>query len=60
VESARTSALKIVLSTFFAGRASSAVAALLDVSDDISDGELGEIRRLIDERRKQTRKGGAS
>jgi hypothetical protein len=35
-------------------------AALLDVSDDISDEELGDIRRLIDERRKQNRKGGTS
>ncbi|MDB5385520.1 MAG: copY 1 [Planctomycetaceae bacterium] len=60
VESARKSALQSVLSTFFSGRTSSAVAALLDVSDDISDEELGDIRRLIDERRKQNRKGGAS
>jgi BlaI family penicillinase repressor len=59
VESARTSALKNMLSTFFAGRTSIAVAALLDASDDISDDELGDIRRLIDERRKQNRKGGA-
>lgn len=59
VESARLSALKNVLSTFFAGHASSAVAALLDVSDDISDDELSDIRRMIDERRKQNRKGGA-
>jgi hypothetical protein len=48
-----------MLSTFFAGRTSIAVAALLDASDDISDDELGDIRRLIDERRKQNRKGGA-
>lgn len=60
VESARKSALKNLLSTFFADRTSSAVAALLDVSEDISDDELGDIRRLIDERRKQNRKGGAS
>lgn len=60
VESARKSALKHLLSTFFAGRTSSAVAALLDVSEDISDDELGAIRRTIDERRKQKRKGGVS
>ena len=60
VESARQSALKNVLTTFFAGSTSSAVAALLDASDDISDAELGDIKRLIDERRKQNRKEGAS
>jgi BlaI family penicillinase repressor len=53
VESARKSALKNLLTTFFAGQTSSAVAALLDVSDDLSDDELSDIRRLIDERRKQ-------
>lgn len=60
VESARKSALKDLLSTFFAGRASTAVAALLDVSEDLSDDELGDIKRLIEERRKHNRKGDVS
>ena len=58
-ESARKSALKNILSTFFAGQTSSAVAALLDVASEISDEELSDIKRLIDERQKQNRKGGA-
>ncbi|MCA9006212.1 MAG: BlaI/MecI/CopY family transcriptional regulator, partial [Planctomycetaceae bacterium] len=57
-ELARKSALENVLATFFAGRTSDAVAALLDVSGNkISDEELREIKQLVDERRRQIREG---
>ena len=51
-ELASKSALKQLVSTFFAGRTTDAMAALLDVSGDrLSDEELHEIRQMIDERR---------
>lgn len=57
-EFARKSALKNLLATFFEGRTSDAVAALLDVSgDDLSDDELRDIKRMIDDRRRQNRAG---
>lgn len=57
-EIARRSAMENLLSTFFGGRASEAVAALLDVSpNQISDDELQQIKRLVEARRKQNRKG---
>ncbi|WP_417387082.1 BlaI/MecI/CopY family transcriptional regulator [Gimesia sp.] len=57
-ELARKSALENVLATYFAGRTSDAVAALLDVSGNkISDEELREIKQLVDERRRQIREG---
>jgi len=57
-ELARKSALENLLATFFAGRMCDAVAALLDVSDDeLSDEELQEIKRIVDERRRQYRAG---
>jgi len=60
-ELARKSALKNVLTTFFAGRMSDAVAALLDVSDDkLPDEELREIKRMVDQRRRQNRSGESS
>ena len=57
-ELARKSALKNVLATFFAGRTTDAVAALLDVSEDeISDKDFREIKQMIDKRRQQRRDG---
>lgn len=60
-ESARKSALKNVLTTFFAGRMSDAVAALLDASGgELADEELREIKRMVEQRRRQNRAGDAS
>ncbi len=57
-EVASQTALSNLLRTFFGGRTSDAVAALLDVSgDDLSDDELKEIKRMIEARRQQNRAG---
>ena len=57
IESAQKSALEGLLSTFFGGSASDAVAALLDSSDEgWSDDELDRIRRMIDEKRSSKQK----
>jgi predicted transcriptional regulator len=49
-ENAKKSALKHVLSTFFEGSVTQAVAALLDLSDDdLSDKELERLARLIED-----------
>lgn len=48
-DAAKQSALKHVLSTFFEGSVSQAVAALLDLGrDDLTDAELERLARLID------------
>lgn len=61
VEIASQSALSNLLATFFNGRTSEAVAALLDVSgDDLSDDELRKIKRIVEARRKQKREEGES
>lgn len=54
-ETARESALKHMVGTFFNGSAEAAVAALLDVSDNISDAELDRLARLIEQARQQGR-----
>lgn len=55
-ESASRSALRHLLKTFFAGSASDAVAAILDVSsDEMTDDDLERMERLIDEARKEGR-----
>lgn len=55
-ELARMTALENLLSTFFSGRTSDAVAALLDVSgDDLSDDDLRQMKRLIEEKRNSKR-----
>ena len=60
-EVASQTALSNLLATFFGGRTSDAVAALLDVSgDDLSDDELKQIKRLVEERRQQNRSGTKS
>ena len=57
-ERARRTALENMLSTFFAGRTTDAMAALLDVSGDcLSDDELVEMKRMIDSKRRQQQKG---
>ena len=49
LDAAKQSALKHVLSTFFEGSVSQAVAALLDLGrDDLTDVELERLARLID------------
>ena len=56
VDAAKQSALKHVLSTFFEGSVSQAVAALLDLSqDDLSDAELQRLARLIDQAHQEGR-----
>lgn len=60
-EIASHTALSNLLATFFGGRTSDAVAALLDVSgDQLSDDELRQIKRLVEERRQHNRKGDQS
>lgn len=49
-EEARETALKRVLRTFFEGSPTKAVAAVLDLSvEDLSEGDLDELQRLIDD-----------
>ena len=53
---AREGAMRRVLQTFFAGSASQAVAALLDMeADNLSDDELSQLASLVDEARKKGR-----
>ena len=55
-EKARKSALRNLLKTFFGGRATDAVAALLEVSaGDLSDEDLDRLRTLIEQARKEDR-----
>ena len=55
-ESARRSALKRVVSTFFQGSVSQAMAALLDTSDtELSESELNRLQHLIEKARKEGR-----
>ena len=53
-DSAKRSAIRHLLHTFFDGSAAQAMSALLDVSSSrLSDSELDRLERLIDEARKQ-------
>jgi predicted transcriptional regulator len=55
-EKARKSALRNLLKTFFSGRATDAMAALLEVSaGDLSDEDLDRLRALIDQARNEDR-----
>ena len=55
-EKAKRSALNHVLSTFFDGSVTQAVAALLDMKDnDVSGAELDRLTRLIDEAKNEGR-----
>ena len=57
-EVASQTALSNLLKTFFGGRTSDAVAALLEVSgDELSDAELKDIKRMVEARRQQNRAG---
>ena len=53
-ETARRSALRHMLRTFFAGSATDAVAAILDVSSEqLSDEDLDHIQKLIQQARQE-------
>lgn len=53
-ESAKRSAMRHMLQTFFDGSTSQAMAALLDVSSSrLDDAELDRLKKLIDQARKQ-------
>ena len=55
-ETARRSALRHLLDTFFHGSAEQAVAALLDASDSrLSDEELDRLQQVIEKARKEGR-----
>lgn len=52
---ARRNAARRLLDTFFEGSAPKAVAALLECSEELSAGELDELRRLIEQARLEGR-----
>ena len=52
---ASRSALQNMLKTFFDGSTEKAVAALLDMSADLTDEEFGRLSRLIDQARQEGR-----
>jgi predicted transcriptional regulator len=55
-EKARKSALRSLLKTFFGGRATEAVAALLEVSaGDLTDEDLDRLRALVDQAQREGR-----
>ncbi len=55
-DKARRSALKSLLSTFFGGSTTAAMASLLEMDkDNLSDADLARLSRLIDEARKEGR-----
>ena len=55
-ETARRSALKRVVSTFFQGSVTQAMAALLETADTrLSDSEFHELRQMIHQARKEGR-----
>ncbi|MCA9034795.1 MAG: BlaI/MecI/CopY family transcriptional regulator [Planctomycetaceae bacterium] len=53
VEKTSRSVLKNVLATFFSGQPDSVVAALLDVSDDVTPETLDRMQQLIDAARRE-------
>ena len=55
-ETARRSALRRVVSTFFQGSVTQAVAALLETADtQLPDSELHQLRQIIEQARKEGR-----
>jgi len=55
-ETARRSALKRVVATFFQGSVTQAMAALLETADTrLSDSDLHELQQMIDQARKENR-----
>lgn len=53
-DQAGSTALRNVLQTFFAGEPSTAMAALLDVSENLSAEDLDRMKTLIDQARRET------
>ena len=53
VEKTSRSVLKNVLATFFSGKPDSVVAALIDVSDDVTPETLDRMQSIIDEARRK-------
>ena len=53
VEKTSRSVLKNVLTTFFSGQPDSVVAALMDVSDDVTPETLDRMQSIIDEARRK-------
>lgn len=53
VEKTSRSVLKNVLATFFSGKPDSVVAALMDVSDDVTPETLDRMQSIIDEARRK-------
>ncbi len=56
VEKTSRTVLKNVMATFFGGEPTDVVAALLDVSDDISLETLNRMKQLIENAQKEARK----
>lgn len=55
-ETARRSALKRVVSTFFGGSVTQAVAALLETTDTrLEDSDINQLKKMIDQARKEGR-----
>ena len=54
LRSAQTSTLRRVVQKLFGGSAERTVAAILDVSQDLTDAELDRLEQLIDARRRRT------
>lgn len=55
-EKIRMAAVKNLLATFFTGKASAAIAAIIDLeSDRLEPAEIDEIQRKIDQARKENR-----
>lgn len=54
-EKVSRSALRKVLSTFFSGQPIDAMAALLDVSEELTSDDLDRMRKMIDDARKKKR-----
>jgi predicted transcriptional regulator len=52
---AKKSALQHVLATFFEGSVTQAMAALIDLSDELSEEELAHLSTLIDEAKQEGR-----
>ena len=57
IKRAQTSALSRVVRRLFDGSAERTVAAVLDLSGDLSDAELDRIEQLIDDRRRRRKRG---
>ncbi|MEM6645196.1 MAG: BlaI/MecI/CopY family transcriptional regulator [Bacteroidota bacterium] len=54
-ERAKKSAMRRVLDTFFEGSTTQAVAALLDMDEDVSSDELSRLEKMINEAKREGR-----